>query len=254
VPGKLAPPAGRLRAVPLSGRPVLGFDLDLTLLDLRTATARALSTVNARLGERVDVDAVVADLGPPFRAQLRQWIPDERRLQAAMALFRRAFLDEGLAHVTALPGASQAISAVHRLGGYPVVITGRRADTAGACMSRCGIAVTALVGGVTGLGKVDAMRGHRIDAYVGDHPLDMQAACHAPVPGIGVTTGSHSERALRDAGATAVVASLDEVVGWLEAAACEREPRAAHAATVRTPLPPARRPSPPGGPAPGSRR
>src|ERR1700691_4322949 len=104
-----AQPPDRLQAIALPGRPVLGFDLDLTLLDLRQATACALDMVNARLGEHVDVEAVVADLGPPFREQLRQWISDERRLRAALSQFRRAFLDQGLPYVTALPGARQAV-------------------------------------------------------------------------------------------------------------------------------------------------
>jgi phosphoglycolate phosphatase len=214
-----AQPADRLQAIALPGRPVLGFDLDLTLLDLRQATACALDMVNARLGEHVDVEAVVADLGPPFREQLRQWIPDERRLRAALSQFRRAFLDQGLPYVTALPGARQAVDAAGLLGGYAVVITGRRADTASACLSRCGITAAALVGGVTGLGKVDAMRRHCIDAYIGDHPLDMQAACATPVPGIGVTTGSHAGPALLAAGGAAVTSSLDEVTGWVRSAA-----------------------------------
>jgi phosphoglycolate phosphatase len=208
-------PPGRLSGVGRPERPVLGFDLDLTLLDLRAATACALSEVNARLGEQVDVAAIVADLGPPFREQLRQWIPGEPRLRAAMRLFRRAFLSEGLSHVVMLPGAQQALAAVARLGGTSVVITGRRADTAAACLARCGIAGPAVIGGVTGLEKVDAMRRHRIDAYVGDHPLDMQAARSAPVPGIGITTGSHAGPVLLEAGATAVIDSLAELTGWL---------------------------------------
>jgi phosphoglycolate phosphatase len=215
------------RIIAAADRPVLGFDLDMTLLDLRKATACALGAVNDRLGEHVNVDAVVADLGPPFRAQLGQWIPDERRLRAALSVFRRVFMDQGLALVTPLPGARQAVSALVRLGGYAVVITGRRADTASACMSRCGIAVAALVGGVTGLEKVAAMRKHRIDAYIGDHPLDMQAACGATVPGIGVTTGAHSGKALLDAGAVAVISTLEDVVLWCEAAARDRAARQA---------------------------
>jgi phosphoglycolate phosphatase len=214
-----------VRAIAAAHRPVLGFDLDLTLLDLRKATSLALEAVNDRLREHIDVDAVVADLGPPFRSQLSQWIPDERRLRAALSLFRRVFLDEGLALVTPLPGARQAISAVAGLDGYAVVITGRRADTASACLSQCGFTAAALVGGVTGLEKVDAMRSHRIAAYIGDHPLDMQAACSAAVPGIGVTTGAHSGKALLDAGAVAVIRSLDEVVLWCQAAGRDRAAR-----------------------------
>jgi HAD superfamily hydrolase (TIGR01509 family) len=61
--------------------------------------------------------------------------------------------------------------------------------------------------------------------YVGDSTWDMLAAVRAGMPGIGVTTGASDAAALREAGATAAVASLDALVrelrgrGLLEPAA-----------------------------------
>lgn len=215
----VTPSAAHLDAVALPRHPVLGFDLDLTLLDMRAGTARALHRVNSVLGEHIDVSAAVADLGPPFREQLRQWVPDEGRLRQVMLTFSRAFLEEGVGCVTPLPGARSALEALARLGGRAVVITGRSPRTAQACLSRCGLTSSALVGGVTGLGKVGAMRSYELAAYLGDHPLDMLAASAVPLPAIGVASGSHPRQALLDAGATAVADSMDEVTGWLESTA-----------------------------------
>ena len=198
----------------LSARPRLGFDLDMTLLDMRTATARALRGVNATLGTAVDVDAVIADLGAPFRAQLGRWIDDDR-LDLALRTFLKIFVTECLPLVVPLPGAGELLAAVRRRDGWIVVITGRRARVARACLRRCELNVDAVVGGVTGTAKTPAIIGHRVDAFVGDHPLDMLAARTAGVPGIAVPAAPHLAPALLEAGATAVVSSLDELARWL---------------------------------------
>ncbi|MER5546411.1 haloacid dehalogenase-like hydrolase [Streptomyces sp. NPDC002589] len=194
--------------------PVLGLDLDLTLLDLRSATSHALRVMNRRCGERVDADAVLADLGVPFRRQLGAWIAPER-LEACLAAFAGAFLTEALDLVTPMPGAAELLGAVTRLGGRSVVITGRSTKTATACLARCGLPVPVAAGGVTGLGKSPAMIANGLAGYVGDHPLDMAGATAASVPGIGVLTGSHRAEQLVGAGGAAVVPSLLDLADWL---------------------------------------
>lgn len=89
--------------------PVIGFDLDLMLIDTREATAHALRTVNKELGERIDVDAFVSRLGPPIRGELRQWVP-EARLDAAIAAFRATFTSRACA--TCGPAKEQRLSCV----------------------------------------------------------------------------------------------------------------------------------------------
>jgi phosphoglycolate phosphatase len=69
-----------------------------------------------------------------------------------------------------------------------------------------------VVGEVTGLQKSLPMLEHQVEVYVGDHPLDMEGARSARVPGIGVATGAHSRQQLLDAGATWAADSLTEIV------------------------------------------
>src|SRR5689334_19533613 len=43
---------------------------------------------------------------------------------------------------------------------------------------------------------------HHVDMYIGDHPLDIEGAHAAGIPGIGVSTGAHTQTQLLAAGAT----------------------------------------------------
>ncbi|MFD6492415.1 HAD family hydrolase [Streptomyces sp. NPDC060188] len=63
---------------------------------------------------------------------------------------------------------------------------------------------------MTGAEKAPALTGFQVGVYLGDHKLDMLAAQSADVPGIGVSTGSHTAADLLQAGAAWVVGSLTE--------------------------------------------
>jgi phosphoglycolate phosphatase len=188
------------------GRRTIGFDLDMTLVDTSAATAHALEVVNSHLGTAIDVAACVAALGPPLRGELARWVP-AARLDQAMRVFAVAF-GRAVGLVRPLPGALALLELVRDGGGRSVVITGRRPRSAAACLSVSGLHVSVLVGSLDGVGKTAALRSHRVDAYVGDHPLDMASAVAAAVPGIGVLTGFHSADDLTRAGARMVLADL----------------------------------------------
>jgi phosphoglycolate phosphatase len=194
--------------------PVVGFDLDLTLIDTRVATAHALQAVNQELGEHIDVDAFVARLGPPVRDELRPWVP-ESRLDAAIATFRTTFTSTGLRYLRPCAGAADILHALRRAGGRSVVITSRRPFIAQAALEATGLHAAALVGGLTGTEKASAMTENGVAAYVGDHALDMIGASAARVPGVGVLTGAHNEDELRAAGASLVVPTLTELLAVL---------------------------------------
>jgi phosphoglycolate phosphatase len=193
---------------------IVGFDLDLTLIDTRAATACALRMVNRDLGERIDVDAFVAGLGLPIRDELLRWVP-EPRVDAAVTAFRAGFTGKGLRYLVPNPGAAQVLNALSRAGGRRVVITSRRPEIASAALRATRLEVDVIIGGLTGKEKAPAMREQRVAAYVGDHPLDMVGAVIARVPGVGVLTGAHSESELREAGATTIVPTLAELQGEL---------------------------------------
>jgi phosphoglycolate phosphatase len=94
---------------------VFGADLDLTLLDTRRATAAALHLMNLRCGERVDIEAFVARLGPPVRQELARWIPEDR-LDEAVHVFRTSFVESGVSQITLMPGAADLAAQLRRRG------------------------------------------------------------------------------------------------------------------------------------------
>jgi phosphoglycolate phosphatase len=193
---------------------VFGADLDLTLLDTRRATAAALHLMNLRCGERVDIEAFVARLGPPVRQELARWIPEDR-LDEAVHVFRTSFVESGVSQITLMPGAADLAAQLRRRGGRLIVITSRIQPIAEVCLASARLVPDAVIGGLTGQEKAAAIARHGVEVYIGDHVLDMEAALAAGVPGIGVTTGCHDAKALEEAGATAVVASLSTVVAAL---------------------------------------
>jgi long-chain acyl-CoA synthetase len=194
-------------------RSVIGFDLDMTLVDLRAATEVALREVNRQSPEKVDIDAIMGDLGAPFREVLTRWISPSN-LPAVLRTFAKAFRVQGMSLVTPMPGAHEAIDAVLSRDDDIVVITGRRASVAHDTLAACGLPELATMGQVFGTDKAPVMVAHGISAFVGDHPLDMLGAARAGVLPVGVATGSHSSDKLHEAGAEHVLTSLAEFSDW----------------------------------------
>lgn len=194
----------------------IGIDLDLTLVDTRRTTASALVEVNKALSVAIDVDEFVRRLGPPMHDELLRWMaPDQ--VEEAIDLFMSAFTsDRGLQYLSPLAGARELLAWMNQWSYRSVVITSRWPSVASKILRHCGLELTAMHGGLTGVGKAPAMKSERISMYVGDHPLDMEGAAAAGVPAIGVASGSHSQEELAEAGAFATFPSLNEFRIWLE--------------------------------------
>jgi phosphoglycolate phosphatase len=208
------PVATSLSDAPLHPAMTLGADLDLTLIDTRDATALALKQVNRTCGESIDVEEFLSRLGLPIRDELARWIAPER-VPEAVKVFRAAFLDEGLAQLQPLPGAAVMAGALQAGGGRLVVITSRIPPIARACLQAVKLEAAVIVGDVTGLQKAQPMLTHQVDVYLEDHPLDMEGAHAAGIPGIGVSTGAHTQAQLLAAGATWVTGSLTPIAAAL---------------------------------------
>src|SRR6185437_13871255 len=82
---------GAMSGLPRYAEPVVGFDLDMTLVDTSAAMMVAVRAVNRELGVAVDVDACVRAMGAPQRQQFSEAVPAEK-LDAAMSVLARAFL------------------------------------------------------------------------------------------------------------------------------------------------------------------
>ena len=194
---------------------VVGFDLDLTLVDSRPGIAATFRALSLRTGVYIDADAAVTRLGPPLDVELALWYPPEQ-VEAVAETFRQLYPTSAITTSPLLPGAAEAFAAVRERGGRVVVITGKYEPNARLHLDHLGLRADEVVGWAWAQGKVDAMLQHGVRVYLGDHPADMAAARAVPAAAIGVLTGEHSEDELRAAGADEIFHDLTRFPQWLE--------------------------------------
>jgi phosphoglycolate phosphatase len=194
---------------------VVGFDLDLTLVDTRAGIAATYRALTAQTGSYVDVDAAVGRLGPPLRDELARWFPPEQ-LEDAVRAYRALYPAYAIEASRPMSGAEAAVAAVRDHGGRVVVITSKLARLARLHLDHLAIAVDALAGDCYATGKTEAMRVHGVSVYIGDHVADVRAARAAGAVAVGVATGPCPAAELAAAGADAVLPDLRDLPGWLD--------------------------------------
>lgn len=193
---------------------VVGFDLDMTLIDSRPGMAAVLRELNAETGYQIDADSVAAHLGPPLDQLIAPWVP-ARDHDALIVRFRELYPLHAITPTCAMAGARAALDEVHDRGGRAIVITGKYGPNAALHLKHLDLYYDSLTGASWADGKTSALREAGAAAYVGDHPADMLSAKAAEVLAIGVPTGGASRADLVDAGADVVLDSLVEFPGWL---------------------------------------
>ncbi|MER8042035.1 haloacid dehalogenase-like hydrolase [Streptomyces sp. NPDC094032] len=193
----------------------VGFDLDLTLLDTRPGIKAAFEALTAATGVAVDADLVVRRLGPPLEQELAEWFPQERVPEMA-ALYREFYGVHAIEPTLPMPGAMDAIQAVHEAGGRTIVVTAKNEPQAKAHFAHLGIEPDAVVGGLFAEGKARALRAHGAGVYVGDHVGDVRGAAAAGALAVAVATGPCAPEELRAAGADVVLADLTDFRAWWE--------------------------------------
>jgi uncharacterized protein len=194
---------------------VVGFDLDMTLIDSRPGIAVALDALSAETGVPIDSAAAVSRLGPPLDEELAYWFPAEQ--VAPMAdRFRALYPDLAITPTEMLAGAREAVDAVHRHGGRVVVVTAKYEPNARLHLDHLGIEADEVVGWRWGPAKGDALREHGATIYVGDHVADIAGARAADALSVGVATGPVSADELRAAGADVVLDDLHGFAEWLD--------------------------------------
>lgn len=192
--------------------PVVGFDLDMTLVD----SARGIGATMAALAE-VAGEPRLADpalLGVLLRStievELERLVGPERTPEL-LERYRDLYIAHGVPATTAMPGAAAALDAVRALGGRVLVVTAKFADNAHRCLAAAGLEADEVVGGLWGEEKAGALRAHGARLYVGDTVADVRAALAAGVTPVLVTSGPDDAATLRAAGAEVVLASLEEL-------------------------------------------
>ncbi|WP_157610129.1 HAD family hydrolase [Spirillospora albida] len=200
----------------MAGRPVLGFDLDLTLADTRAAIGAVYAALAAETGVPIDVDVVVGRIGPPLEHELAHWFP-AAEVPAMAARYRAMYPDVAVPATVVMPGAVAALAAARKRGCGIVVVSGKNQADTERTVRFLGLAVDAVVGGLFGADKGAALREHGAGAYVGDHTGDVDAARAAGAVAVGVATGAFGAAALTAYGADVVLPDLLAFPGWLDA-------------------------------------
>ena len=188
---------------------MVGFDLDMTLVDSRPGIAAAYRALTERTGVPVDAELAVSRLGPPLRTELAHWFPPER-IEEAVTLYRELYPAYAITPTVPMPGAEAAVRAVHERGGRVMVVTSKIGRLAKLHLDHLDLAVDELAGDLFAEQKATALREHGATLYVGDHVADMAAARAAGIPGVGVATGPCPVAELSAAGAELVLDDLGE--------------------------------------------
>jgi uncharacterized protein len=202
-------------------RLVVGFDLDMTLVDSRAGIAAVYDLIAAETGVPIDSALAVSRLGPPLDVELAHWFPAEQ-IPVAADRYRALYPDHAIVPSPMLPGAAEAVDAVRRHGAGVVVVTGKHGANARLHLDHAGLVVDAVEGwapdqpAMYGEGKAASLRRHGVSVYVGDHVADMAAARAAGAVAVGVPTGPYDRAELLEAGADVVLDDLTGFPAWLD--------------------------------------
>ncbi|MEP6816311.1 MAG: HAD hydrolase-like protein, partial [Marmoricola sp.] len=103
---------------------VVGFDLDMTLIDTVEGFAATLEALGAELDVTFPIEAMTAKLGPPLEHLLREHLSEDR-VGPAGDRFRALYPDTAVLPTKALRRAHDAIAAVRREHGRVLLVTGK---------------------------------------------------------------------------------------------------------------------------------
>jgi phosphoglycolate phosphatase len=205
--------------VPPATGPVVGFDLDMTLVDSAAGILATLTAACAEAGTTIDPEAARRWIGVPLEDTLRAIAPDLDP-DATADRYRVLYPDLGVPPTTLLPGAAEAFEAVHELGGRVLVVSAKVEPAVRRVLVHVGLdagrrAPDLVVGGLFAAAKGVRLAAEHADVYVGDHPGDVEAARVAGAAAVAVATGPHSAADLAAAGADVVLPDLTGFPAWL---------------------------------------
>ncbi len=193
---------------------VIGFDLDMTLVDSRPGIHATVVALVEETGYAIDPDVVVSRLGPPLEQELAEWVP-ANQVDPLSDRFREIYGERGIEGTFALPGAAEALAAVRAMGGQILVVTAKYEPNAWKCLEHTGLPADVVVGWRHGAQKGETLAEHGATAYIGDTPPDIAAAHLAGATALAVPSGPFTADELRAAGADVVLPSLLEFPDWL---------------------------------------
>ena len=194
---------------------VVGFDLDMTLIDSRPGVIASFDALNEALGTAIDGRAIASHLGPPLERAMAAYFPADE-IDGVCDRYREIYAKLGPPGSSLLPGATEAVATVRNHGGTALVITAKFEANAHLCLAHVGIEVDHVIGWRHGPQKAETLLQFGAQVYVGDTIPDIEAAQLAHAHAVGVATGPVSAEELRAAGAHTVMDTLLKFPAWLD--------------------------------------
>ena len=194
---------------------VIGFDLDMTLVDSADAIVDSIRHTCREYGVEIDEADVRAGVGLPLDRVFPDYIPDVPYAEA-LEIYRARYLSHGLAMQVLLPGAREALETVTGDGCTILVVSAKKDTHVRAVLEEVGLSqyVRDIVGERFAETKSAALREASARVYVGDHVGDVVGARGAGAVAVAVATGPTSREDLERAGADVVMDDLTGFVGW----------------------------------------
>jgi phosphoglycolate phosphatase-like HAD superfamily hydrolase len=196
-------------------RLVVGFDLDMTLIDTSVGFVATLDALAAELGVQIPSAELGARLGPPLDQMLAPYLPVSD-IVAATDRFRALYPDHAVRVTPHLAGAPEALAAVRRHHGRVVLATGKFTPNAQLHVDHLGLDVDVVAGLVWGAAKSAVLRREGASVYVGDHVHDVAGALAAGAVSVSVLTGGSTREELVAAGTHVVLDDLTSFPSWLD--------------------------------------
>jgi len=193
---------------------VVGFDLDMTLIDTARGFMATLDALAGELGVEFPSEQMSSKLGPPLEMMLEPYL-EAGAIQAAADRFRAIYPVHAVTTTPHLAGVPEALAAVRAEHGRIIVVTGKFTPNAQLHVDHLGFDIDHLEGWVWGEAKGAVLREHGAAIYVGDHIHDVEGARAADVTSVSVLTGGCTREDLLAAGTDVVLDDLTSFPGWL---------------------------------------
>jgi phosphoglycolate phosphatase len=194
---------------------VIGFDLDMTLVDSAEGISEALVKVCADHGVEISLADALETIGLPLDQVFPMWLPD-LAYEQLLDEYRDHYGKFGIPKTVLLPGARESLNSIRELNGKIVVVSAKKADFVQRVLDVVGLEADAIHGYLFAEKKGVVLLEENALVYVGDHPGDIRAARAANAISVVVPTGPTSVEDLQDAGPDKVLASLEDFPDWLK--------------------------------------
>jgi len=194
---------------------MVGFDLDMTLVDSSDGITSTMDVVLKRHGFNIALEEMAKTVGIPLWDSFGQWVPAEL-VDPLVQEYRAIYGEIGIPQTTILPGAQEALAAIRALGGRTMVVSAKLEAAVVKIVNYLDLELDVAVGDLYAEKKASALKAESADIYVGDHPGDVRGAKSAGAVSVAVTTGPISREVLALEGPDVILSSLLEFPAWLK--------------------------------------